>query len=147
MACNSPYPSSPTAFALATSYPTREGRKVRESLRRPDGTLPCAVVMLAEVGSADIVSEAMRSGALDYLVKDRLDSDKLRRAIGSAVRHFRLIEAQRTAERRYAQFAPIVAASDDAINSTDADFVIRTWNAAERSGCSVTARLRRASTH
>jgi DNA-binding NtrC family response regulator len=106
--------------------------------------------MLAEVGSADIVSEAMRSGALDYLVKDRLYSDKLRRAIGSAVRHFRLIEAQRTAERRYAQFAPIVAASDDAIISTDADadFVIRTWNAgAERSGCSVTARLRRASTH
>jgi PAS domain-containing protein len=49
--------------------------------------------------------------------------------IGSAVRHFRLIEAQRTAERRNAQFAAIVAASDDAIISTDADFVIRTWNA------------------
>jgi PAS domain S-box-containing protein len=125
--------SKPDCILLGDVLPDARGPEVLESLRGPDGTLPCAVVMLAEVGSADVVSAAMRSGALDYLVKDRLDANKLRRAIGSAVRHFRLIEAQHTAERRNAQFAAIVAASDDAIISTDADFVIRTWNAgAER---------------
>jgi PAS domain S-box-containing protein len=125
--------SKPDCILLGDVLPDAKGREVLESLRRSDGTLPCAVVMLAEVGSADIVSEAMRAGALDYLVKDRLDANTLRRAIGSAVRHFRLIEAQRIAERRNAQFAAIVAASDNAIISTDADFVIQTWNAeAER---------------
>jgi PAS domain S-box-containing protein len=123
----------PDCVVVGDVLPDASGREVLELLRQPDGTLPCAVVMLAEVGSANVVSAAMRAGALDYLVKDRLDANTLRRAIGSAVRHFRLIEAQRTAERRNAQFAAIVAASDNAIISTDADFVIRTWNAgAER---------------
>jgi PAS domain S-box-containing protein len=125
--------SKPDCIVVGDVLPDARGREVLELLRQPDGTLPCAVVMLAEVGSANVVSAAMRAGALDYLVKDRLDANTLRRAIGSAVRHFRLIEAQRTAERRNAQFAAIVAASDNAIVSTDADFVIRTWNAgAER---------------
>jgi PAS domain S-box-containing protein len=125
--------SKPDCILLGDVLLDAGGREVLESLRRPDGTLPCAVVMLAEAGSADTVSAAMRSGALDYLVKDRLDAETLTRAIGSAVRHFRLTEAQRTAEQRNAQFAAIVAASDNAIISTDADFVIQTWNAgAER---------------
>ena len=125
--------SKPDCILVGDVLPDARGREVLELLRQPDGTMPCAVVMLADVGSANVVSAAMRAGALDYLVKDRLDANTLRRAIGSAVRHFRLIAAQRTAERRNAQFAAIVAASDNAIVSTDADFVIRTWNAgAER---------------
>jgi CheY-like chemotaxis protein len=68
--------SKPDCILIGDALPDARGQEVLESLRRPDGTLPCAVVMLAEVGSADIVSAAMRSGALDYLVKDRLDSDK-----------------------------------------------------------------------
>jgi PAS domain S-box-containing protein len=102
---------------------------VLESLRRPDGTLPCAVVMLTGAGTLDVATAAMKAGALDYLVKDRLDADMLRRAIGSAVRHFRLIEAQHAAERRNAQLAAIVGASGDAIISVGADFVVQTWNA------------------
>jgi PAS domain S-box-containing protein len=109
--------------------PDAKGLEVLESLRQSDGTLPCAVIMLTGAGTLDVATAAMKAGALDYLVKDRLDADTLRRAIGSAVRQFRLIEAERLAERRNAQLAAIVAASDDAIISAGSDFVVQTWNA------------------
>jgi PAS domain S-box-containing protein len=120
-----------TVDCLLLDYvlPDAKGLDVLESLRQPDGTLPCAVVMLTGAGTLDVATAAMKAGALDYLVKDRLDADMLRRAIGSAVRQFRLIEAQRLAERRNAQLAAIVAASDDAIISVGTDFVVQTWNA------------------
>jgi len=102
--------------------PDAEGFEVLESLRRPDGTLLCAVVMLTGTGTADVATAAMKAGALDYLLKDRLDADVLRRAIRSAVRQFR-------AERRNAQLAAIVAASADGIISIGTDFAVQTWNA------------------
>jgi PAS domain S-box-containing protein len=120
--------STPDCILLDYVLPEAEGLEVLASLRRPDGTLPCAVVMLTGAATLDVATAAMKAG-LDYLVKDRLDADMLRRAIGSAVRQFRLIEAQRVAERRNAQLAAIVAASDDAIISVDADFEVQTWNA------------------
>jgi PAS domain S-box-containing protein len=121
--------STPDCILLDYVLPDAKGLEVLESLRQPDGTLPCAVVMLTGAGTLDVATSAMKAGALDYLVKDSLDADMLRRAIGSAVRQFRLIEAQRVAERRNAQLAAIVAASGDAIISVGADFVVQTWNA------------------
>jgi PAS domain S-box-containing protein len=121
--------STPDCILLDYVLPDAKGLDVLESLRQPDGTLPCAVVMLTGAGTLDVATAAMKAGALDYLVKDRLEPDTLRRAIGSAVRQFRLMEAQRVAERRNAQLAAIVAASDDAIISVGADFVVQTWNA------------------
>jgi PAS domain S-box-containing protein len=121
--------SRPDCILLDYALPDAEGLEVLESLRRPDGTLPCAVVMLTSAGAADIATAAMKAGACDYLIKDRIDAEMLRRAIGSAVRHFRLVESQRVAERHNAQLAAIVAASDDAIISLGTDFVVQTWNA------------------
>ena len=121
--------STPDCILLDYVLSDAKGLEVLESLRQPDGTLPCAVVMLTGAGTLDVATAAMKAGALDYLVKDRLEADMLRRAIGSAVRQFRLVEAQRVAERRNAQLAAIVAASDDAIISVGADFVVQTWNA------------------
>jgi len=121
--------ATPDCILLDHVLPDAEGLEVLESLRQPDGTLPCAVVMLTGTGTVDVATAAMKAGALDYLVKDRLDGEMLRRVIGSAVRQFRLMEAQRVAERRNAQLAAIVAASDDAIISLGTDFVVQTWNA------------------
>src|SRR5216684_9260223 len=109
--------STPDCILLDYVLPDAKGLEVLESLRQPDGALPCAVVMLTGAGTADVATAAMKAGALDYLVKDRLDAEMLRRAIRSAVRQFRLIEAQRVGERRNAQLAAIVAASGDAIIS------------------------------
>src|SRR5579871_999569 len=113
---------TPDCILLDHALPDAEGLDVLESLRQPGGMLPCAVVMLTEAGTADIGTAAMNLGALDYLVKDCLDGDALRRAIRSAVRQFR-------AERHNAQLAAIVAASGDAIISVGTDLAIQTWNA------------------
>jgi PAS domain S-box-containing protein len=109
--------------------PDATGLDVLECLRQPDGLLPCAVVMLTEVRTADIAVAVIKAGAVDYLATDRLDADTLRRAVRSAVRQFRLIDAQRAADRRNAQLAAIVAASDDAIISAGTDLIVQTWNA------------------
>jgi PAS domain S-box-containing protein len=114
--------STPDCILLDYVLPDAEGLEVLESLRQPGGTLPCAVVMLTGAETADVATAAMNAGALDYLVKDRLDADTLRRTIRSAVRQFR-------AERHNAQLAAIVAASGDAIISAGTDLAVQTWNA------------------
>src|SRR5215468_1574817 len=114
--------SAPDCILLDYVLPDAEGLQVLESLRQPGGTLPCAVVMLTGAGTADVATAAMNAGALDYLVKDYLDADTLRRAIRSAVRQFR-------AEWHNAQLAAIVAASGDAIISAGTDLAVQTWNA------------------
>src|SRR5258706_11815768 len=114
--------STPDCILLDYVLPDAEGLEVLESLRQPGGTLPCAVVMLTGAGTADVATAAMNAGALDYLVKDCLDADTLRRAIRSAVRQFR-------AEWHNAQLAAIVAASGDAIISAGTDLAVQTWNA------------------
>jgi PAS domain S-box-containing protein len=109
--------------------PDATGLDVLESLRQPDGALCCAVIVLTAARTADAAAAVIKAGALGYLATDRLDADALRRAIRSAVRQFRLLDAQRTADRRNAQLAAIVAASDDAIVSVGTDLKVQTWNA------------------
>lgn len=119
---------NPDCIVLDHALPDAGGFDILESLRRPDGTLPCATVMLTAAENANVATAAMKAGALDYLVRERLDADMLRVAIGSAVRRFRLLESQRGVDRYNAHLAAIVAASDDAIVSTDTHLVIQTWN-------------------
>jgi PAS domain S-box-containing protein len=118
----------PDCILLGCVLPGAEWPEALESLRRSDGTLPC-VVMIIGGGRTDIATAAMKAGALDYIDKDHLSAEIVRRTISSAVRHFRMVEAQRVAARHNAQLAAIVAASNDAVISLDTDFVIQTWNA------------------
>ena len=118
---------TPDCILLDYILPDADGVEVVECLRQPDGALPCAVVMLTEAGTADVATAAMKAGVLDCVVKDRVDADTLGRTIRTAVRRFRLIEAQRVA--RNAQHAPIVADSGDAIISIGTDLTVQTWNA------------------
>jgi PleD family two-component response regulator len=106
--------------------PDAMGLDVLESLRQPDGALSCAAIMLTQARTADGAAAAVKAGALDYLATGDLDADALRRAVRSAVRQFRLIDAQRMAERRNAQLAAIVSASDDAIFSLGTDLRVET---------------------
>jgi PAS domain S-box-containing protein len=109
--------------------PDATGLDMLDSLRQHDGALSCAVIVLVAARTADAAAAVIKAGALDYLATDGLDADALRRAVRSAVRQFWLIEAQRTADRRNAQLAAIVAASDDAILSVSSDLKVQTWNA------------------
>jgi PAS domain S-box-containing protein len=124
--------STPDCILLDDLLPDADGCDVLKSLTEAGGP-PCAVVMLTEAGAVEAAAAAMRAGALDYVVKDHLDAYTLGRAIHGAVRQFLLIEARRLAERRSAQLATLVDASDDAIIGLGMDLVIQTWNAgAER---------------
>jgi PAS domain S-box-containing protein len=109
--------------------PDATGFDVLEALRQSDGALPFAVVMLAANRTADDATAVIKAGALDYLSKDCLDAETLRRAVRRAVRQFRLVDAQRTADRRNAQLAAVVAAATDAIVSVGTDLRVWTWNA------------------
>jgi PAS domain S-box-containing protein len=121
--------STPDCILLDDILPDADGLDVLESLHDPEGALPCAVVMLTEAARADAATAAIKAGALDYVVKDHLDAYTLRRAIRGAVREFQLVEAQRAAERRNAQLAALVDASEDAIVGLGPDLVVHTWNA------------------
>jgi PAS domain S-box-containing protein len=121
--------SAPDCILLDDILPDADGLDVLESLHDPDGALPCAVVMLTEAGTADAATAAIKAGALDYVVKDHLDAYTLRRAIRGAVREFRLVQDQHVAERRNAQLAALVDASEDAIIGLGTDLAIQTWNA------------------
>src|SRR5258708_1096230 len=63
--------SPPDCILLDYGLPDAEGLEVLESLRRPGGTLPCAVVMLTEAGTADVATAAVKAGVRDYPVQDR----------------------------------------------------------------------------
>src|SRR5258708_8245913 len=86
--------STPDCILLDYVLPDAKGLDVLESLRQPDGTLPCAVVMLTGAGTLDVATAAMKAGALDYLVKHRLHPAMLRPPIPSPPRPFRLIAPQ-----------------------------------------------------
>jgi PAS domain S-box-containing protein len=62
------------------------------------------VILMTGQGDHDIDVQAMRAGAADYLVKDRLDADLLERAIRYAVERQKSAEALRASEDRYRTF-------------------------------------------
>jgi two-component sensor histidine kinase len=82
----------------------RLGRRVArqggaDSRSESSGDLPqFAVVMLTGLGNEQVAAEAMRAGAQDYLVKDRITSESLRLAIEKAtgkVGLLRTLQAER----------------------------------------------------
>lgn len=63
---------------------------------------PCAMILLTGAGDREIDEAAMEAGAVDYLVKGRIDAEMLERAIRYAVGRGRALAALRESERRYA---------------------------------------------
>ena len=117
----------PDCILLDYRMPDLDGLEVLNAMRQPDGRLPYPVVMLTASSTAATAASLLKAGALDYLNKQNLNEDSLRRAVQGAVERFKLMEERRRAEERNAQLGAIVMASSDAILSLSLDGLVRPW--------------------
>ena len=97
----------PDVLLLDHGLPDMSGLELLDLLAAEPGGAPVPVVMLTGTHAhIDTAVAAMRGGALDYLAKDALGPDALRRALDNAMERFasaRLVAAQRDElERLYA---------------------------------------------
>ena len=85
--------------------PLRGLAKTAEAFRTgaPTDLPEFAVVMLTGLGNEQVAAEAMRAGAQDYLVKDRITSESLRLAIEKATGKVGLLRALQSERDRLAR--------------------------------------------
>jgi PAS domain S-box-containing protein len=89
----------PDCLLLDFRLPDLNGLEVLQALADKSGSLPCAVVMLAEVGDTQVVVDAMKYGAHDFMEKNWVTPELLERAIANAMEKAALqreVEEQRS---------------------------------------------------
>ncbi|MCP4201051.1 MAG: EAL domain-containing protein [bacterium] len=84
---------------LDLSLPDSDGAETYETVLSDAGTVP--VVVMTGQNDSDQALRAVREGAQDYLVKDRVDADILVRSIRYAIERKRVEEQLRISEERY----------------------------------------------
>jgi len=84
---------------------------------------PPPVVMLTGEEDADVSIEALRRGASDYLMKRRIDEDRLQRAVQGAIQRHLLSLKLRENEQRLARFYRLANQTEDALFIVDAGTV------------------------
>jgi PAS domain S-box-containing protein len=85
------------------------------------------IILLTGKGNPDVDREAMRIGAMDYLVKSELNTEKLERCIRYSLGRSATMKAMRESERKYRS---IFESSKDAVFITDASLRFKDMNAA-----------------
>ena len=75
----------PECILLDHNLPDGTGIEFLRGLQKIGGTLAFPTVMLTGTGSEAVAVEAMKTGAQDYLMKNRLQPDALHRALHGAV--------------------------------------------------------------
>ncbi|HLZ89049.1 MAG TPA: ATP-binding protein [Puia sp.] len=105
------------------------GAKTGLELLRDAIALGCEepLVLLTGIGNRDLDVQAMTIGAVDYLVKSEINTEKLERSIRYALERSAYIKALRNNERK---FRNIFERSKDAVFLTGDDLVFRDVNAA-----------------
>ncbi len=85
------------------------------------------IILLTGFGNPAVDNEAMRIGAMDYLIKSELTTEKLERCIRYALERSAAIKALRANEQKYRN---IFERSKDAVFITDLDLRFRDMNPA-----------------
>ena len=85
------------------------------------------IILLTGKGNPEVDREAMRIGAVDYLIKSELNTEKLERCIRYSLERSATIKALRDSERKYRS---IFESSKDAVFITDASVKFKDMNAA-----------------
>lgn len=91
---------------LDYSLPGQDGIRVLRQIIIQDPH--AAVVMITGQGNEDVAVEAMKIGALDYLVKQDINPDQVGRTITSAVRQARLARKLAEQQENLAEFARVL---------------------------------------
>src|SRR5438552_3566014 len=82
--------TQPDCLILDFYLPDMDGFEFLDTLQGETVSLPYPVVMLTGQGSEQLAVQSMHRGVQDYVVKDDLSADILRRVIANAVDKFRL---------------------------------------------------------
>jgi PAS domain S-box-containing protein len=85
------------------------------------------IILLTGKGNPEVDREAMRIGAVDYLIKSDLNTEKLERCIRYSLERSATIKALRHSERKYRS---IFESSKDAVFITDSSLRFKDMNAA-----------------
>jgi signal transduction histidine kinase/DNA-binding response OmpR family regulator len=86
----------PDCLILDFYLPDMDGFEFLDTLQGETASLPCPVIMLTGHGSEQLAVQAMHRGVQDYVVKEDLSADTLRRVIANAVDKFRLQQMLKT---------------------------------------------------
>lgn len=107
----------------------RLGAKTGLDLLRDAEAMKCddPIILLTGFGNPAVDNEAMRIGAMDYLIKSELTTEKLERCIRYALERSAAIKALRSNEQKYRN---IFERSKDAIFITDTDLRFKDINEA-----------------
>jgi PAS domain S-box-containing protein len=107
----------------------RLGPKTGLDLLRAAMDMKCEepIILLTGKGNPEVDREAMRIGAVDYLIKSELNTEKLERCIRYSLERSATIKALRDSERKYRS---IFESSKDAVFITDAAVKFKDMNAA-----------------
>ncbi|WP_190240785.1 response regulator [Nostoc sp. 'Peltigera membranacea cyanobiont' 210A] len=81
----------PDVILLDYRLPDLDGLEFLTRLQRQTSNSRISVIMLTGQGDETIAVQAIKSGAQDYLVKGKLTSDNLRRAVHGAIEQMQLM--------------------------------------------------------
>ncbi|MGJ4931790.1 PAS domain S-box protein [Bradyrhizobium sp. HKCCYLS2038] len=118
----------PDCVLLDDHLPDVNDRNVLDLLRRSDGSMPCAVVILTSSEQADSLGRSRDPGEFDTFNRRQVADVSLSRTVRAAVERHRLLEQRRRTAERDAHLAALLESSDDAIISTDIEDRVKTWN-------------------
>ena len=86
----------------------------------------CPVIVVTGTLSDELAAECIKQGAIDYLLKDKLE--RLPSAVERALVGKELIAERAEAQKILRHYAAIVSASDDAIVGLAVDETVTSWN-------------------